>query len=570
MDGIALGTGQFKVSAAGALTATSATITGAITAESGFIGTAASGFTLTSAYFTSNASKTSYADTDSGVYVGTDGIGLGTGQFKVSSAGALTATSATISGDISANTGYFLDVIAGGGIVEPVSGRKAVESWYDTDTSTTQEILTNSSNLGEWGSYTVAFSGTQHSNVPSSITALILDAYATGSSTKISTALTDWVGEASELPYPDFSKGIRPQSAANDFTDYRQQSRMGGTDGSNSFTHPVCAFFRGTNSSPRAWMLASEYSAGASEQQDLTMTITSPTLDLSPHKDLPINFQMGVKLLGTFVDFGDQYATITVALLRASDDAVMHTQTIAIPDGSPSNTYLAWHDITFGDIMTTLGNNDCKVKITFTGAEKSGGGEDTEIYGFMVTEMRFKKRSEFMSGIECQDISILQQASFLEPTGYKDPVTVELKDINTSGTDASNYKFLIDLDSSVEMKIQGAVEATANITAYSSDERLKENIIPITNSIEKVKKIRGVTFDWTDESKELGFISDNKHEHGLIAQDVEVIIPDAVAPAPFNNEYKTVRYERLIPLLFSAIQEQQKQIDDLKEQLKRL
>jgi len=120
------------------------------------------------------------------------------------------------------------------------------------------------------------------------------------------------------------------------------------------------------------------------------------------------------------------------------------------------------------------------------------------------------------------------------------------------------------------MKIQGAVEATANITAYSSDERLKENIIPITNSIEKVKKIRGVTFDWTDESKELGFISDNKHEHGLIAQDVEVIIPDAVAPAPFNNEYKTVRYERLIPLLFSAIQEQQKQIDDLKEQLKRL
>ena len=68
----------------------------------------------------------------------------------------------------------------------------------------------------------------------------------------------------------------------------------------------------------------------------------------------------------------------------------------------------------------------------------------------------------------------------------------------------------------------------------------------------------------------MGFIPDNKHEHGLIAQDVEKIVPDAVAPAPFNIDYKTIRYERLIPLLFSAIQDQQEQIDELKEKLKRL
>ena len=65
------------------------TMAGTVTAESGYIGTAASGFTLTSAYFTSNASKTSVTDTDSGVYVGTDGFAAGTGQLIMKSSGQI-------------------------------------------------------------------------------------------------------------------------------------------------------------------------------------------------------------------------------------------------------------------------------------------------------------------------------------------------------------------------------------------------------------------------------------------------------------------------------------------------
>jgi len=153
-DGLALGASSvFKVTSAGALTATSATITGAITAESGFIGTAASGFTLTSAYFTSNASKTSYTDTDSGVYVGTDGIALGTGQFKVSAAGALTATSVDVSGEINASSGTFTGNVNVDGTLtagtskfgESVSGGNhgiwldANNYWYDTGTIKAQD-----------------------------------------------------------------------------------------------------------------------------------------------------------------------------------------------------------------------------------------------------------------------------------------------------------------------------------------------------------------------------------------------------------------------------------------------
>ena len=82
------------------------TMAGTVTAESGYIGTAASGFTLTSAYFTSNASKTSVTDTDSGVYVGTDGFAAGTGQLIMKSSGQISGStfkfSDNLSGDVSA------------------------------------------------------------------------------------------------------------------------------------------------------------------------------------------------------------------------------------------------------------------------------------------------------------------------------------------------------------------------------------------------------------------------------------------------------------------------------------
>jgi len=112
-----------------------------------------------------------------------------------------------------------------------------------------------------------------------------------------------------------------------------------------------------------------------------------------------------------------------------------------------------------------------------------------------------------------------------------------------------------------------SITAGGNITAYASDERLKENIKPIDNALEKVMKIRGVEFDWTDEAEEIGFEPKCKHETGVIAQEIEEVIPDAIAPAPFNKEYKTVEKDKIVALLIEAVKEQQKQIEELKEKL---
>jgi hypothetical protein len=120
----------------------------------------------------------------------------------------------------------------------------------------------------------------------------------------------------------------------------------------------------------------------------------------------------------------------------------------------------------------------------------------------------------------------------------------------------------------------GEITATGNITAYASDRRLKTNITPISNALDKVMKIRGVEFDWVDNIEELGFQPQSMHETGVIAQEIQAVISDAVRIAPFNkmatdisgvdNEYLTVDKEKIVPLLIEAIKELKAEIEMLK------
>jgi len=112
-------------------------------------------------------------------------------------------------------------------------------------------------------------------------------------------------------------------------------------------------------------------------------------------------------------------------------------------------------------------------------------------------------------------------------------------------------------------------EAGGDITAYSSDARLKENVKEIQDPLGKLAQLRGVTYDWIAECEALGFRPSNPHEHGVIAQEVQQVIPDAVAPAPFNRDYLTVKYERLVPLLIEAIKEERSKREALEERLDR-
>jgi hypothetical protein len=158
---------------------------------------------------------------------------------------------------------------------------------------------------------------------------------------------------------------------------------------------------------------------------------------------------------------------------------------------------------------------------------------------------------------------------------------------------SGNWPMVVNLTNN-DVTWGGNVSAIYNVVAYASDKRLKENVVEIPNAIDKIKQIRGVTFDWNDGAESLGFKPETKYNDlGVIAQEIQTVLPQAVKPAPFDawtpdpsinyeqeyldkmmgtsksgENYLTVQLEKLVPLLIEGIKEQQKQIEELLNRIK--
>ena len=111
----------------------------------------------------------------------------------------------------------------------------------------------------------------------------------------------------------------------------------------------------------------------------------------------------------------------------------------------------------------------------------------------------------------------------------------------------------------------GEIRATNNITAYYSDERLKTRLGKIENALDKVDQLSGFYYEANQTAVDLGY--DVKKEVGVSAQEVEKVMPEIVAPAPIDDKYLTVRYERLAPLLIEAIKELRAEVNEIKKKL---
>lgn len=108
------------------------------------------------------------------------------------------------------------------------------------------------------------------------------------------------------------------------------------------------------------------------------------------------------------------------------------------------------------------------------------------------------------------------------------------------------------------LTVSGSLNVTGDITAYStSDERLKANLTPILDSLNKIGEIQGYEYDWIENE-----YHDNKgHDIGVIAQEIENIAPEAVITR--DNGYKAVKYEKLVPILIQAIKELNDKVNKL-------
>ena len=120
------------------------------------------------------------------------------------------------------------------------------------------------------------------------------------------------------------------------------------------------------------------------------------------------------------------------------------------------------------------------------------------------------------------------------------------------------------------MASSGDFHAHQDVVAYStsaaSDKKFKENIKTIPYGLNEVLKMNPVEFDWKEKRNKA-------HDIGVIAQEIEKIIPEVVKESKELNSdetFKSVDYGKMVAVLIKAVQEQQKQIEDLKKEIKEL
>lgn len=149
-------------------------------------------------------------------------------------------------------------------------------------------------------------------------------------------------------------------------------------------------------------------------------------------------------------------------------------------------------------------------------------------------------------------------------------------DVFTIGRDSNDYYTVGTtvhdwyLDGVLDMRLQndGTLHVDGDVVAYStttsSDRKLKEDIVNVENAIEKVKQLNGVEFTWK---------KDGSRAAGVIAQDVEAVLPQAVKEVEDLNgddTHKVVDYNALHSIMIEAIKEQQAQIEELTKRVEEL
>jgi len=217
-------------------------------------------------------------------------------------------------------------------------------------------------------------------------------------------------------------------------------------------------------------------------------------------------------------------------------------------------------------------NGSVKLATTSTGVKVTGGNSDslvienTDSGSGNAPDLVLYRNSS--SPADNDSLGVIQFRGKHSAGGTHNYVQIQAKadDVTDTTEDAHLGFFIANAGSNSEefrMKGNGDFHADGDVIAYSttiSDERLKENIQPIDDALAKVKQLKGCTFTYT---------ADGKESAGLIAQDVEKVLPSAVSEKelPLKQDdgiaYKTLQYDQTIGLLVEAIKELSAKVEEL-------
>ena len=136
-------------------------------------------------------------------------------------------------------------------------------------------------------------------------------------------------------------------------------------------------------------------------------------------------------------------------------------------------------------------------------------------------------------------------------------------------SDSNEVEINADIDHNGNLNTSGSITGdsgsfTNDVVAFTSDIRLKTDIEPIQNALDKVQSLNGFTYKHNEIAGELGLNTETRYA-GISAQDLQEVLPEAVKNAPASDEYLTVQYEKVVPLLIEAIKELKSEIEELKK-----
>ena len=221
-----------------------------------------------------------------------------------------------------------------------------------------------------------------------------------------------------------------------------------------------------------------------------------------------------------------------------------------VVEGGPSNALVSQFDgpVTFNQVVRT--NSELKIN-------------DLDVSGTATLEgpTVFNADITISSGVN------------LTSSGWGKFQNVQLGVSSATTLDVSSGDLILDapvgnhvaIDTTMRLhgdgEIYGDLYVTGDITAFwSSDERLKNDIHPIKDPLEKVLSLSGNTFTWNEKSKYNG-----TEDVGLIAQEVEAVLPEAVTEK--DTGYLGVRYDRVIPLLVEAVKELSGRVNEIEDSI---
>ncbi len=262
-------------------------------------------------------------------------------------------------------------------------------------------------------------------------------------------------------------------------------------------------------------------------------------------------FQRQTSTNSVFVgDIDDNNGDVFVRAGGATELTIKNGGNVGIGTTSPSNKLTV-----AGDIVTTAGQDG--------GMRMGGWPYNPTGYSFIGTTN--------MSGLEYCMLSDGTNTFVGAGTGgalrLRGPANDSSPQIEIDGSlckvDTGDFKVedgSIAVGTITNSTTNGRIDASNDIVAFStSDVRLKDNIKSIDKALDKVNSIQGIEFDWIEKEEVHG---NSGHDIGVIAQEIEKILPDVVTTR--DNGYKAVKYEKIVPLLIEAIKDLSKQVDGLK------